>query len=120
MNALMLQMVGRGADPAGRGGGGVNPMAAMLGGMGRGRGGPAAAPPQNVIRLSPEDAAAIGRLSAMGFTREQAYESYTVSGKNEMLAANYLFDNFSGSLGGGGGAAAAPAAAPAPEAAAAP
>jgi len=106
MRALMLQMIGAGGDPAGRGGGGVNPMAAMLSGMGRGRGGPAAAaaaPPQNVIRLSPDDAAAIARLSAMGFTREQAYESYTVSGKNEMLAANYLFDNFSGSLGGGGG-----------------
>lgn len=49
------------------------------------------------IQLSPEDRDAINTLTAMGFTAHQAYEAYTVSGKNLDAAASYLWENFGGS-----------------------
>ena len=91
------------------------------GGMprGAGGGGGGGAPPQNVVRLTREEAEAVGRLCELGFSRKDAAQAYLACDKNESLAANLLFDGF-----GGGGptavfpdspAAAAPAAAaPAP------
>ncbi|CAH0374720.1 unnamed protein product [Pelagomonas calceolata] len=90
------------------------------GGMprGAGGGGGGGAPPQNVVRLTREEAEAVGRLCELGFSREDAAQAYLACDKNESLAANLLFDGF----GGGGPTAVFPdspaAAAPAPAAAA--
>ena len=85
---------------------------------GAGGGGGGGAPPQNVVRLTREEAEAVGRLCELGFSREDAAQAYLACDKNESLAANLLFDGF----GGGGPTAVFPdspaAAAPAPAAAA--
>ena len=85
---------------------------------GAGGGGGGGAPPQNVVRLTREEAEAVGRLCELGFSREDAAQAYLACDKNESLAANLLFDGF----GGGGPTAVFPdspaAAAPAPVAAA--
>ena len=44
------------------------------------------------VTISPEDDAAINRLVALGFDRNQAAEAFLACDKNEELAANYLFD----------------------------
>jgi UV excision repair protein RAD23 len=50
-------------------------------------------PPAGTIRVSPEDAAAIDRLSALGFPKAVAAQAYFACDKNEEIAANYLFEN---------------------------
>ena len=93
----LLGALGGGGAPRGAGGGGGG------------------APPQNVVRLTREEAEAVGRLCELGFSREDAAQAYLACDKNESLAANLLFDGF-----GGGGPTAvfpdSPAAAPAPAA----
>merc|ERR1719464_1234839 len=80
----------------GGGGGG-----AAQGGQG-GRGG--------VIQVTQQEKAAIDRLKGMGFSEHAAVEAYMVCGKNEDMAANYLFDNPEiGGMGMGGFAPLQPA-----------
>jgi UV excision repair protein RAD23 len=45
------------------------------------------------IEISEEEKAAIDRLAALGFEFERAAEAFFACGKNEELAANFLFDN---------------------------
>merc|ERR1719240_1470884 len=89
------------------------------GGMGGGGGGPP--PGANVVRLSPDDAAAVGRLTELGFGRDDVVQAYLACDKNEALAANLLMDgSFESSGMGGGGGFGAPAPTPAPAPADAP
>merc|ERR1719166_314976 len=64
-------------------------------GMGQGGGGMGGGQGQRggVIQVTQQEKAAIDRLKAMGFSEHAAVEAYMVCGKNEEMAANYLFDN---------------------------
>merc|ERR1712176_1023955 len=65
-----------------------------------GGGGGAAPQGGGVIQVTQTEKASIDRLKAMGFSEHAAVEAFMVCGKNEEMAANYLFDN--PELGGGG------------------
>ena len=45
-----------------------------------------------VVRLTEEENQAVERLAALGFDKNIALQAYLACDKNEMLAANYLFD----------------------------
>jgi len=47
----------------------------------------------NVIYLTEEEQQAVQRLADLGFDRNLALEAFLACGKDETMAANYLFDN---------------------------
>jgi len=72
--------------------------ARMLQSLGRLRLGGAQDPSIDQMRvavgtLPEEEEAAVLRLAALGFVREQAAEAYLACDRNEMLAANFLMDS---------------------------
>jgi len=50
-------------------------------------------PGAQVVSVTEEERAAIERLVALGFSRQEAAVAYFACDKNEELAANYLFEN---------------------------
>jgi UV excision repair protein RAD23 len=75
-----IQILQQGIPAAGEGAGGGDAGAARPGGPG-------------VIQVTPEEKEAIDRLAALGFPEQVAAEAYLVCGKNEELAANFLFES---------------------------
>jgi len=49
--------------------------------------------PPNAIQVTEEEHQAIERLQALGFSQQAAVEAFFACGKDENLAANYLFEN---------------------------
>mmetsp|Transcript_9392 Transcript_9392/g.18899 ORF Transcript_9392/g.18899 Transcript_9392/m.18899 type:complete len:365 (-) Transcript_9392:165-1259(-) len=74
------------------GGGGQDPVGAMLGAGGAG-GAQGGGPGPTVVRLTEEERAAVERLEALGFDRNMAIQAYLACDKNEEMAANFLFDS---------------------------
>mmetsp|Transcript_61361 Transcript_61361/g.99357 ORF Transcript_61361/g.99357 Transcript_61361/m.99357 type:complete len:399 (-) Transcript_61361:155-1351(-) len=64
--------------------------AAAGGGM---PGGPGGSPGAMQIQLTEEENAAVERLAALGFDKNNAAQAYLACDKNEEMAANFLFDN---------------------------
>lgn len=95
------QFVSQAMQHGGGGGGlGGNP----FGGMGGFGGMPGGGGQQGmVLQLSPEEMAAVDRLTEMGFDRTEAAQAFMACDKNEALAANLLMDS-AGDFGFGGGA----------------
>lgn len=75
------------------GGAEQDPVAAMLAAAGGGGGAGGGAGGQHVVRLTPEEGAAVQRLVDLGFDRNMAAQAYVACDKNEELAANFLFEN---------------------------
>ena len=77
----------------------------MMQAMGSGGAGMPGGGGQQVLRLSPEEMAAVDRLTEMGFDRSEAAQAFLACDKNEALAANLLMDSMAGGgfFGGGGG-----------------
>ena len=75
--------------------------ASANGGAGFGGGGGG----ETVLRLTPDEMAAVDRLTEMGFDRAEAAQAFLACDKNEALAANLLMDSMGGGgmFGGGGG-----------------
>lgn len=73
------------------------PEGMMQGMQGNGMGGPGGAPggqPGQVgIQLTQEEAAAVERLTSLGFDRNEVLQAYIACEKNESLAANFLMDS---------------------------
>jgi len=62
--------------------------------LGEGAGGEGGqAPPPGTIQVTPEEKAAIDRITNLGFDRVDALEAFLCCGKNEDLAVNYLLEN---------------------------
>jgi len=72
--------------------GAMEQMLAQQGGA-PGGGAPGQPAQENVIRLTEEEGAAVDRLAEMGFEKHEAAQAYLACDKNEMLAANFLFEN---------------------------
>ena len=73
---------------------GHDPMAGLQGaGAGGHPGGQAQQPPPGSIQVSPEEMAAINRLTQLGFPKSRAAEAYFACDKNEEMAANFLFES---------------------------
>merc|ERR1719199_318303 len=78
MQILAQMGQGGGAD---MGGEGDDPM-----------GGAAAGAPAATVNLTPEEDEAVKRLEQLGFSRMECVQAYMAADKNEVLAANLLFD----------------------------
>ena len=50
-------------------------------------------PPPGSIQVSPDEMAAIDRLTSLGFPKARAAEAYFACDKNEEMAANFLFES---------------------------
>eukprot|EP01084_Bolivina_argentea_P299668 516556_1 len=92
---MVLEQMNQASVKQGGGGGSVK-QGGGGGSVKQGGGGGGAMPNRPgvpVIQVTQEEKSAIDRLTAMGFSQNQAVEAYMVCGKNEQMAADYLFDN---------------------------
>jgi UV excision repair protein RAD23 len=87
-------------------GGGGGGMEGVFGGGGPEGG--ATGGPQQVLRLTDDEMAAVDRLTEMGFDRGEAAQAFLACDKNEALAANLLMDSMMGDDSGGGNDAGPP------------